>query len=131
LNKLKVTLVTGRSLAQGQAKETGKTSEKYKQSVAVCEIDSLDLRMLNVKPGESVRVSTEFGNVIVRCEASTQGPHPGIIFMPYGPWANAVMEPKTHGTGMPSMKGILAEVETAHGKEVPDVKTLLKEQYGV
>jgi len=131
LTKLKVTLVTGRSLAQGQAKEIGKTSERYKQSVAICEIDPLDLQMLDVKSGESVRVSTEFGNVIVRCEASTQAPHPGIIFMPYGPWANVVMEPKTHGTGMASMKGIPAEVEAAEGKEVPDVKTLLKEQYGV
>jgi formylmethanofuran dehydrogenase subunit D len=35
------------------------------------------------------------------------------------------MNPKTHGTGMPSMKGIPAEVESAPNKKVLGLKNLL------
>ena len=127
---MKVTLITGRTLGQGQGKEIGKTSEKYKQSVAICEIDPEDLEEFNIQLGTNVRVSTEFGSVIVRGVKSIQAPHRGIVFIPCGPWASAIMDSRTHGTGMPSMKGLQAEVEVAPDQEVLSVKELLKELYG-
>ena len=44
---LKVTLLTGRTLRQGQGKEYGKLSERYRKSVATCEIDPEDLKKLS------------------------------------------------------------------------------------
>ncbi len=127
---MRVTLITGRTLGQGQGKEIGKTSEKYQKSVAVCEIDPDDLKKLDVQSGTNVLVSTEFGSIVVKGVKSTQAPHKGIVFIPYGPWASAIMDSRTHGTGMPSMKGLQAEVEVAPDQEVLGVRELLKELYG-
>jgi formylmethanofuran dehydrogenase subunit D len=126
---VRVTLITGRSLRQGQGKEVGKTSEMYRENVAVCELDPEDLKILNVPSGTNVRVSTKHGEVVVKGLLSTQTPHRGIAFIPCGPWANSVTGSETNGTGMPTFKGVLAEVTPAPEEPVLDVKQLLEESY--
>jgi len=128
--KLKVTLITGRTIEQGVAKERGKFSKEYMESVSVCYMDSEDLKKLGIKERIKVSVSTDYGSVVVKAVKSLRGPHPGVIFVPYGPWANVVVDPETHGIGMPSLKGISAEVEAAPDKHVLSLKELLKEQFG-
>jgi formylmethanofuran dehydrogenase subunit D len=127
--KLKVTLITGRTIEQGVGKEHGKSSKEYLESVSVCYIDPEDLKRLGIKEGENVLVSTRFGSVVVKAVKSIRNPHPGIIFIPYGPWANAVVDPETHSIGMPSFKGVHAEIEPAPDKPVLGLKELLKEQF--
>ena len=114
---LKVILLTGRTLRQGQGKEYGKLSERYWKSVAVCEIDPDDMKKLGITEGNSVKIGTDHGLVVVRAIKSLRGPHAGRVFVPYGPWANVIVNPKTHGTGMPSFKGIQAIVEPAPSSE--------------
>ncbi|MHA1711005.1 MAG: molybdopterin dinucleotide binding domain-containing protein [Candidatus Freyarchaeota archaeon] len=128
--RLKVSLATGRTIDQGRGKELGKLSEKYQSSVTVCQIDPEDMKRLGIKENQSVRVITEFGSVVLRAVKSLRAPHPGIIFIPYGPWASLVMKPETHGTGMPSLKGIPAEIEPAPGEKVLGLEELLKQAYG-
>ena len=128
--KLKVTLLTGRTIEQGVAKERGKFSEEYMESVSVCYVDPEDLKKLGIKEKINVSVSTDHGSVVVKAVKSLRGPHPGVIFIPYGPWANVVVDPETHGIGMPSLKGISAEVEPVPDKHVLSLKELLKEQFG-
>jgi len=111
--KIKVTLLSGRTINQGTSKEHGKTSQEYYENVAICEIDPEDLKMLGIKTGANIKVSTEHGTVTVKAIESKRGPHPKIIYMPYGPWVNIIVNPTTHGTGMPSYKGIPAEIEPA------------------
>jgi len=114
---LKVMMLTGRTLRQGQGKEYGKLSEKYWKSVAICEIDPDDMKKLGITEGNSIKVTTDYGSVIVRVVKSLRGPHVGRVFIPYGPWANVIVNPKTHGTGMPSFKGVQATIEQAPSKE--------------
>jgi len=114
---LKVSLLTGRTLRQGQGKEYGKLSERYWKSVAICEIDPNDLKELELKEGASVKITTNYGSVVVRAVKSLRAPHTGKVFVPYGPWASVIINPKTHGTGMPSFKGIQATVEPAANDE--------------
>jgi formylmethanofuran dehydrogenase subunit D len=127
--KQKVSLLTGRTIEQGTGREHGKLSEEYQRSVAICEMDPDDMELLGVKENENVRVSTDFGSVVVRAVKSTSTPHPAVIFIPYGPWASLIMNTKTHGTGMPSLKGVPAEVEPAPNGRVPNLSELLKEQF--
>jgi formylmethanofuran dehydrogenase subunit D len=127
---IKVTLLTGRSLSQGKAKELGKFSKEYVENVAVCELNPEDLKALGVSPGQNVQVKTAFGSVIVRAAASTQLPRSGVIFIPYGPWASAVADPETHGTGMPSLKGTDATVTPAVTEEVSSLEDLVKSLLG-
>jgi len=127
--KLKVSLLTGRTLRQGKGKEQGKLSELYWKSVAICEIDPNDLKTLGVKENSNVKITTDYGSVIVRAVKSLRAPHPSVVFVPYGPWASIIVNPKTHGTGMPSFKGITAEIEPAPTETVLKLPELLKQQY--
>jgi len=124
--KIKVTLLSGRTISQGTSKEHGKTSQEYYENVATCEIDPEDLKTLGTKEGASVKVSTEQGTVTVKAIQSKRGPHPKIIYMPYGPWVNTIINPVTHGTGMPSYKGIAVTITPAPGKKVLDAIALIK-----
>ena len=127
--KLKVSLLTGRTIDQGTGRERGKLSEEYQRSVAVCEMDPDDMKRLGVKGNYNVRVSTDFGSVVVRAVKSARTPHSGIIFIPYGPWASLIMNPETHGTGMPSLKGLPAEVEPATEDIVMSLPELLQKHF--
>ena len=128
--KLKVSLLTGRTIDQGTGKEHGKLSAAYWENVAVCEVDSDDIIYLGITENDNIKITTDFGSVVVKAKESARGPHPKIIFIPYGPWANLIVDPKTHGTGMPSLKGLLAEIEPALDEKVLSLPELLKECYG-
>jgi formylmethanofuran dehydrogenase subunit D len=125
MGSLKVKLLTGRSLSQGKTKVAGKLSEDYMHSTAICEIDPEDLKVLGISPGTNVKVITSFGQVVLRSVSSTQAPHRGIIFIPYGPWASLVMDPTTHGTSMPSLKGIEAEVVPVPEERILSINELV------
>lgn len=127
--KLHVTLLTGRTIEQGVAKERGKASSEYAESVSVCYMDPEDMKQLEIKEKTNVQVSTEYGSVVVKALKSLRAPHPGIIYIPYGPWANVVVNSETHGIGMPSFKGISAEIEPAPDMPVLGLEELLKKQF--
>ena len=129
-SKLAVTLLTGRSIEQGVGKEHGKVSKDYMESVSVCYIDADDLKRLGTKDKTNVQVSTDHGSVIVTALKSPKGFHRGVIFIPYGPWANVVVDADTNSLGMPSYKGIPALIESAPEKAVLELRELLKAQFG-
>jgi len=129
MSRLQVTLLSGRTIDQGTTKERSKLSNEYRESVAICEIDPDDLKELGVKENSNVRVTTKQGSVVVKAKKSKRGPHLKIVYMPYGIWANIIVNPRTHGTGMPSFKGIPAEIQPAPTENVPDVPQLLRQTY--
>lgn len=126
---MEFTLITGRTINQGRGKEHGKFSEEYLANVAVCEMNPEDMRRLNIKDGTNIWITTEVGSVIVKARKSRRIKTPGVIFMPYGPWANAVIKPESEGTGMPLLKGLKANVEPTEDK-VSNLQDLLIESYG-
>jgi formylmethanofuran dehydrogenase subunit D len=129
-SKLSVTLLTGRTIDQGTSKEHGKSSDEYMENVAACFVDSVDLKRLGMKYNANVCVSTEYGSVVLKVLKSQRGPHPGVIFIPYGPWANRIVSPVTDDIGMPSFKGIPASIEPAPTEKVLGLRELLTQQFG-
>jgi formylmethanofuran dehydrogenase subunit D len=130
LLSLKVTLLTGRTLRQGQGKEYGKLSDRYWKSVAICEIDAEDMKKLGIKENATVKLTTDYGSVLVRAVKSLRGPHGGRVFVPYGPWASVIANPETHSTGMPSFKGTQAMIEPVTSEEkVMSLQELLQKHY--
>ena len=127
---LKVTLLTGRTIEQGVGKERGKASQDYMENVAVCFLDPNDLKTLGIKEETNIQLSTTFGSVILRALKSPRGPHQGVVFVPYGLWANVVVDPETNSIGMPSLKGIPAEIQADPNKPVLGLSDLLKKQFG-
>jgi formylmethanofuran dehydrogenase subunit D len=128
--KFKAILLTGRSLKQGMGKELGKVSDKYMESVSICEVHPKDAEELGLKEGDFIRVTTQFGSIVVKCNPSQNINKRGVIFIPYGPYASMIMGPNTDSTGMPSFKGISAEVEPAPQEKVLSVKELLSKYLG-
>ncbi len=125
--RLKVSLLTGRTIDQGRGKEMGKLSKEYLESVVLCQMDPDDMKYLGVNENTNVKVTTDFGSVVLKAVKSVRAPHPKVAFIPYGPWASLIMNPHTHGTGMPSLKGIPAEIEPAINEYVLGLKELLKQ----
>ncbi|MCK5563362.1 molybdopterin dinucleotide-binding protein [Candidatus Bathyarchaeota archaeon] len=129
MKKIKVKLLTGRTIDQGTSKEHGKLSSEYQEKVAICEIDPTDLNELALKENPNIKISTEYGSVVVKAIESKRAPHPKVIYMPYGLWANLLMDSHTHGTGMPTFKGITAYMEPAPETPILSLPELLKQTF--
>ena len=88
------------------------------------------MNALAVPEGGNIKVKTAYGDVVVKAYTSKQTLPKGIAFIPYGPWANRVTDPHTHGSGMPSLKGIEAEISSALDQEVQKLESLVKSSFG-
>ena len=116
--KITLNLITGRTIQQGVAMEGGKEKDLYRQACGIIELDPSDLKKLGVWKNTNVRVTSPYGSVVVKAIEATQGPHPGLGWIPMGPWANAIVNPDTYSTGMPTFKGTPVEVEVAMDAKV-------------
>ncbi|MBP7120316.1 MAG: molybdopterin dinucleotide binding domain-containing protein [Methanolinea sp.] len=116
--KIALNLISGRSIQQGVAMEGGKEKDAYTKACGIIEMDPSDLKKLGAWRGTNVRVTSKYGDVVVKAVEATQGPHPGLAYIPMGPWANSVVNPNTYSTGMPTFKGTPVEVEIAMNEPV-------------
>jgi formylmethanofuran dehydrogenase subunit D len=128
--KLNVTLLSGRTIEQGVGKEQGKSSALYFEACSMVYMDREDMKKLGVKNGDNVLVTTTYGSVVLRAVRYPRAATPGLIYIPYGPWANAVCSDATTTIGMPSFKGTPAEVEAAKDRPVLSMEELLKAEFG-
>ena len=120
-----VILLTGRTIDQGVALEGGKTTTESVRAAAICAFDSNDFKKLDTLVGTPVKIITDYGEVIVYSTLSEEGPHPGIIFIPMGPWANQVVNPDSQSCGTPTYKGMKAKVEVVKSGKVLDALDLI------
>ncbi len=128
--KLRATLITGRTIEQGVGKEIGKGSVEYYDSCAVCFFDKSDMLKLGVKNGSIVKVTSKYGSVIVKAQKYPWGTNPGMVFIPCGSWANVITGDETFSMGMPLFKGFPVEVEPAPNERVMTLEQLLLNQFG-
>lgn len=125
--KLKVLVLTGRTIDQGRGKEMGKLSDIYLKDVTQCQIDPKDMKNLGLRRNSNVKVTTKFGSVVLKAVKSLRGPHPKMVFISYGPWASVISDPETHGSGMPSLKGIPGELKPAPEEKVLTLQELVNQ----
>jgi len=128
---IQVNLISGRSIQQGVAIEGGKEKPLYRTAAGIIELDSSDLKKLGAWKSTNVRVTSDYGNVVVKAIETTQGPHPGLAFIPMGPWANTIINPNTYSTGMPTFKGTPVKVDVAANEPVLLGIELVQKQCGV
>ena len=116
--EITLNLISGRTIQQGVAIEGGKEKPLYRTACGIIEMDPLDFKKLGVWKNSNVRVTSDYGSVIVKAIETTQGPHPGVGFIPMGPWANSIVNPDTYSTGMPTFKGTPVKVEVAMNEPI-------------
>jgi formylmethanofuran dehydrogenase subunit D len=130
-NTISLNLISGRTIQQGVAIEGGKEKPYYRTAAGIIEMDNEDFKKLGAWKNTNVRVSSKYGSVIVKAIETTQGPHPGLGFIPMGPWANSVISPETYSTGMPTFKGVPVTVEIASNEPIMLGIDLVQKQCGV
>ena len=119
-------VTSGRTLKQGRAMELGKLGPEYLKEVAICEMDKVTLGVLGIEEGDPVCVEILHGSVVVTSKIDRRA-EPGVVFIPCGPYANAITGSDTEQSGMPDFKGVSAKIFAAKGETVLGVEELLKQ----
>src|SRR5271157_502504 len=123
-------VTSGATVQQGVViKGGGKKLPEYRNVAAVIYLDMVDFKKLGVFPGTPVEVSNEYGRVVVIAHPTPDGPHPGIGFMPRGPWANMIIAPLTKCSGAPQYKDTVVQVEPCPDKMPLQMADLMRTVY--
>lgn len=110
-------LVPGRSSQQGCGINEGKFGETYRAAISFVQMSPSDMDQLDLSEGDSVEMTSEFGEICLPVKAAKVDELPdGLLFMAYGHLSSLLMGGDTHGSGMPTSKGIDVQVtKVQHG----------------
>lgn len=104
-------LIPGRTSKQGCGISEGKFKEGYQSEITTLQVSPKDFSRLGLKEGGKVRVKSEWGQIEVAVtEAKGDELPPGLLFIAYGDLSSKLMGGDTHGSGMPTSKGIDVEL---------------------
>ena len=110
-------LVPGRTSKQGCGISEGKFGENYQNEIMTLQMAPPDMKRLGLANGDQVRLTSGHGRVDVSVAAAKGDELPaGLLFIAYGDLSSRLMGGDTHGSGMPTSKGIDVELEVlGHG----------------
>ncbi len=106
-------LIPGRTSEQGCGISEGKFQEKYQNQINTLQVAPEDMERLGLALGDRVRLTAEEGQQVeVAVKPAKKGELPeGLLFIPYGDISSRLMSGDTHGSGMPTSKGMDVELE--------------------
>lgn len=105
-------LIAGRTSKQGSGISEGKFGESYQAEIQTLLVSPQDMQELELADGERVRMSSPEGQVEVTVSrAKPDELPPGLLFIAYGELASRLMSADTHGSGMPTSKGLDVTLE--------------------
>jgi formylmethanofuran dehydrogenase subunit D len=127
---IKIHVTSGATVPQGVIiKGGGKKLPEYRNVAAVIYLDMADFKKMGTFPGTAVELRNEWGKVVVSSQLTPDGPHPGIGFMPRGPWANIIIGPETKCSGCPQYKDTVVEIEPVPEKNPLQMADLMRQAY--
>jgi formylmethanofuran dehydrogenase subunit D len=105
-------LIPGRTSDQGCGISEGKFLDKYQTEINSLQVPPGDMTRLGLKTGDRVRLTSEHGQVEVAIIPAKADELPeGLLFIAYGDISSRLMGGDTHGSGMPTSKGIDVTLE--------------------
>ena len=105
-------LIPGRTSKQGVGISEGKFKEGYLSETQTLLAAPQDLQRMGIKGGDRVSLTSEFGRIEVTISPAKEGElPPGLLFIAYGDLSSRLMGGDTHGSGMPTSKGIDVTLE--------------------
>ena len=105
-------LVPGRTSKQGCGISEGKFGENYQSEITTLQMAPPDMKRLGLANGDQVRLTSEHGRIDVSVATAKGDELPaGLLFIAYGDLSSRLMGGDTHGSGMPTSKGIDVELE--------------------
>jgi formylmethanofuran dehydrogenase subunit D len=105
-------LIPGRTSKQGVGISEGKYLETYQSEITRLQVAPEDMKRIGLKVGDMVRLTSEHGQIEVAVSPS-KGDElpPGLLFIAYGDLSSRLMGGDTHGSGMPTSKGMDVDLE--------------------
>jgi formylmethanofuran dehydrogenase subunit D len=105
-------LIPGRTSKQGCGISEGKFGDNYQSEINTLQVAPEDMERLGLESGDQVRLSNEFGEIEVAVTKAKGDELPaGLLFIAYGDLSSRLMGGETHGSGMPTSKGMDVELE--------------------
>jgi formylmethanofuran dehydrogenase subunit D len=105
-------LIPGRTSRQGCGISEGKFDEAYQSEITTLLVNKLDMERLGLSAGDQVQLTSGTGRITVAVkEAPEDELPPGLLFIAYGDLSSKLMGGDTHGSGMPTSKGLDVELE--------------------
>ena len=105
-------LIPGRTSRQGVGISEGKFGKNYLEEITSLQMAAEDMARLNLVDGDWVRLTSEVGEVEVAVvKAKGDELPPGLLFIAYGDLSSRLMGGDTHGSGMPTSKGLDVRLE--------------------
>ena len=106
-------LIPGRTSEQGCGISEGKFQEKYQQEINTLQISPGDMQRLGLVDGNRVKLTGEEGQIVeVNVVTAKKDELPdGLLFIAYGDISSRLMSGDTHGSGMPTSKGMEVQLE--------------------
>jgi len=105
-------LIPGRTSEQGCGISEGKFQEKYLSQINTLKIAPGDMQRLGLADGDRVRLTSDHGQVEVAVAPARGDELPeGLLFIAYGDISSRLMGGDTHGSGMPTSKGLDVQLE--------------------
>jgi formylmethanofuran dehydrogenase subunit D len=105
-------LIPGRTSKQGCGISEGKFKHEYQSEISLLQVAPEDMQRLGLADGDRVRLTSSSGQIEVAV-TSAKGDElqPGLLFIAYGDLSSRLMGGDTHGSGMPTSKGLDVELE--------------------
>jgi len=105
-------LIPGRTSKQGVGISEGKFKDGYQSETQTLQVAPQDMQRLGLSEGDRVRLTSQWGQIEVRVTAA-KGDElpPGLLFIAYGDLSSRLMGGDTHGSGMPTSKGLDVTLE--------------------
>ncbi len=119
-----IKITTYRDIFQIEALERDRFGEEYRKLSACIVMSKNDLMKMGLKAGDRVRVSNNYGSVVVELKETKRDEPGGLAFMVNSPWSNALVSGDTGGNGIPEFKNISAKVSLVKD-EVTTLESLI------
>jgi len=106
-------LIPGRTTDQGCGISEGKFQDKYQKEIRALQVAPGDMARLGLSDGDRVRLTGEEGQTVEVCIVAAKKDElpEGLLFIAYGDISSRLMVGDTHGSGMPTSKGMEVTME--------------------
>ena len=109
-------LIPGRTSRQGVGISEGKFEDTYLNETQRLQMSTDDMQRLGLAEDNWVRLTSPTGQIEVRVVPAPRNELPaGLLFIAYGDLSSRLMAGDTHGSGMPTSKGLDVELTAIDG----------------
>jgi formylmethanofuran dehydrogenase subunit D len=104
-------------------------SPDFFKAVSICHLSVNDFKSLGLSEGKNVLIKNDYGQVVLSAKIDAGLPD-NMVFIPMGPWANAIVGMETGGCGTPHFKGLEVDV-AATDSPVLNIRELISGMAGI